>query len=127
MAGTFVTQASVLMFESFLDAMDDIGLHLYTAATITPDMTEADVTEATGGGYSAITLNRASWSPVGDPVETEYPEQTFSFSGSAGTILGYYLTDAGTGTLLGIEALDAPFATGAGYALKITPKLKLAS
>jgi hypothetical protein len=90
-----------------------------------------DLTEASGGGYSAIALTAANWVTTGgSPTSTAYPEQTFTFTGPLTTnltVLGYYITNA-AGALVYAEALGASFVpTNNGDTIKITPVLTLGS
>lgn len=93
--------------EAFVNktAPEDIILRLYTNdATPATASTAADFTEASGSGYSAITLIPANWSTVvpGDeitPSTTTYPATTFTFSAAHDGIYGYYATRATSGRL----------------------------
>lgn len=93
--------------------------------------TEADYTEAAGGGYASIALNPANWSTVpGSPTVSQQPTQVFTFAGpltAGATVYGYYVTDAG-GLLVYAELLTAPFTpANAGDTISITPLLTFAS
>lgn len=55
--------------------------------------TEANFTEATGGGYAAKVLTPATWIITpGSPSQAVYPTQSFVFTGAAPTIYGFYVT-----------------------------------
>lgn len=86
-------------------------------------------TEASGSGYAAKALARATWGAAATAAGTTskaYPAQAFAFSGAI-TIVGYYVVDTASGTLLWAERLFA----GAGQAfangdsLTVTPRLEL--
>ena len=86
-------------------------------------------TEATISGYSAKSLARATWgsAAAGDPTVSTYgAEQTFSFTGT-GSVVGYYIVGASSGTLYWAERMYA----GAGQtfnngdSLKVTIKFSL--
>lgn len=50
--------------------------------------------EVEGFGYRPITLTPAQWEERDDDLH--YPEQTFHFTGPAGTIRGWYATAVGS-------------------------------
>ena len=105
----------------------NIVMHLFTN-NVTPADTDTagTYTEASGGGYSAITLNNGSWtvSSVGSIEQAAYAAQTFTFTGAltgSATVYGYYVVDA-SGTLLFSELLAAPFKpANNGDNIQITP------
>lgn len=91
-----------------------------------PSSTSTDFTETTVGGYSAITLTRATWNAatdVGGATRKTYPEQTWSFTGTD-TIYGWYIEETTTGDVLFAEKF-----TGGGITVfngdqfKITPSV----
>lgn len=103
----------------------DLVLRLYTNDK-TPAETDVvgDYTEATGSGYSAITLTGASWTVSGTaPTSIGYAQQTFTFTGALGNVYGYYVTRASGGELLWAERFaGAPFnIANNGDQIKITP------
>lgn len=86
--------------------------------------TEANYTEATGGGYAAKALTAANWSDAGgDPITASYAQQTFTFTGALTTnptIYGYYVVD-NNGLLIYVERLATPFTpANAGDTLAVT-------
>jgi hypothetical protein len=108
-------------------------LRLFTVISpaLDGDTEAADVTEASGGGYSAIALTAANWTTTpGSPTSSTYPEQTFTFTGPLTTnpdVLGYYVTNA-AGALVFAEMLGAPFTpTNNGDTLDVTLNITLAS
>jgi len=112
------------------------GGNNHTLKLFTNDVTPADTdvagtyTEATGGGYAAITLTNGSWTvTVGnDPSDAVYAQQTFTFTGALTTnptVYGYVVEDA-DGTLVWAEKLTAPFTpANNGDNIKITPKFQM--
>jgi len=112
-------------------ALGNLTLKLFTN-NVTPADTDTagTYTEASGGGYSAITLTNGSWTlTVGDdPSDVVYAQQTFTFTGAlsgSATVYGYFVVNAG-GTLLWAEQLGASFQpANNGDTLKITPKFQL--
>lgn len=93
--------------------------------------TEANYTEAVGGGYAAIALTAANWvTTPGSPTSSAYPQQTFTFTGALTTnpsVYGYYVTRA-DGKLIYAELLTAAFTpANNGDNIQITPRVTLAS
>lgn len=99
--------SEVIIMENFLNksAPQDLVLKLFSSNT-TP--TEGDLvgdyTETVGGGYSDVALVAASWTVTpGNPTTAVYPEQTFTFTGAAGNVYGYYVVQAVSGALMWAE------------------------
>ena len=93
--------------------------------------TEADYTEAAGGGYAAIPLDETAWTTTpGSPTASVQPQQTFTFTGALtanASIYGYYVTDDND-KLVYAEKLAAPFQPqNLGDNLKVTARLTLGS
>lgn len=109
---------------------ENLVLRLYTN-NITPSETDtaATYTEASGSGYSAITLTGASWgSPSeGSPSVIAFPEQTYTFSGALGNVYGYYMTRAISGRIALAERFTSgPFnITTSGDQIKLTVQITL--
>lgn len=112
-------------------APQNLILRLFTSNT-TPAETDtaATYTEASGSGYSAITLTGASWGAPseGAPSSIAYPQQTFTSSGGGwGNTYGYLCTRATSGRI----ALAERFTNGPyniqnnGDNIKITPTITL--
>jgi hypothetical protein len=91
---------------------ENLVLRLFSSNT-TPGEADTTVTytEVTGSGYSAITLTGASWTVSGTaPTSIGYAKQTFTFTGAAGNVYGYFLTRASSGDLIGAERFtDGPY------------------
>jgi hypothetical protein len=110
-------------------AGQNLVLRLYTNNyTPVEGTTEASVTEASGNGYSAITLTAANWSfAAGDPSTLSYAEQTFTFTGALGNVYGYYFTQVTSGKLVWAEKFtNGPYnIQNNGDQIKITPAITL--
>jgi len=63
--------------------------------------TATDYTEVVGFGYSSQNLTTSSFTfTEGDPSIAAYPQLTYSFTGAAGNVYGYYVTQQVSGTLM---------------------------
>ncbi len=109
-------------------APQNLVLRLFTSNTTPGESdTAGTYTEATGNGYSAITLTGASWgSASGGSIA--YAQQTFTFTGALGNVYGYYVTQASSGTLVYAERFtDGPYnIANNGDQIKITPTITAA-
>lgn len=109
-------------------APQNLVLRLYTSNTTPGESdTAGTYTEATGNGYSAITLTGASWgSASGGSIS--YAQQTFTFTGALGNVYGYFMTQASSGTLVYAERFsDGPYnIANNGDQIKITPTITAA-
>lgn len=99
--------SEVIIMENFLNkqAPQDLRLKLYSSDT-TPSETDtaATYTEVVGGGYSDEALVAASWTVIGgNPTQATYPEVTFTFTGAAGNIYGYYVVQEVSGEIMWSE------------------------
>lgn len=107
---------------------ENLVLRLFTN-NITPSETDtvATYTEATGGGYAAITLTGATWTvTAGAPSTASYPQQTFTFTGALTTnttIYGYYMTRATSNDLVLAETFTSFTPANNGDNVKITPQI----
>jgi len=95
---------------------------------ITPSDTDtaATYTEATFGGYSAISLTGGSWNSASSGTITYGAQQTFTCNAVAtDDIYGYYVVQTTSGILLYSERdSNAPLAIrNSGDAIKITPTI----
>ena len=93
-------------------------LKLFTNNLTPSDSTTlSGITEASGSGYSSITLTGGNWTvaTVSGVTTASFAEQTFSFTGAA-TVYGYYVTTAGgSPVLLWVERFTgAPFTLPSG-------------
>lgn len=104
MAVAFTNEAETIALKNFLNVLapENITIKLYSNNK-TPGHTDtvSDYTEVSGGGYAAVTLTSSNWSvSAGDPSQAQYPQITFAFTGSAGSVYGYYAVGATSGKLL---------------------------
>jgi len=115
-----------------IDAPENISILLY-ANNVIPDenSTVATFTEVANGlGYTTggQSLTPGSWSVIsGNPSQAEHTEVTWTFTGSAGNVYGYYVTRDTGGELMWAERFtNGPFnITTNGDEIKITPRLTL--
>lgn len=123
MALVLCNQGEQRMLEKFF--ADDMVLHLFSNDyTPVEASTEANLTEVSGYGYSSKSLVGGSWSVTpGAPSAAEYAKQTFSFTGAAGDVYGYYVTAADDSKLLFAERFTgAPFNVARnGDKIEVTP------
>ena len=106
-------------------APQNLVLRLYTSDTTPGESdTAGTYTEATGNGYSSITLTGASWGAASGG-SIAYAQQTFTFTGALGNVYGYYMTQASSGTLVYAERFtDGPYnIANNGDQIKITPTI----
>jgi len=115
-----------------IDAPENLSIQLY-ANNVIPDenSTVASFTEVANGlGYTTggISLTPGSWSVIsGNPSQAEHTEVTWTFTGAAGNVYGYYVTRDTGGELMWAERFtNGPFnITTNGDEIKITPRLTL--
>jgi hypothetical protein len=129
MALAFPDQGENLALEMIVNktAAQNLILRLYTSNTTPGESdTEATYTECAMAGYSAITLTGASWGAAA-AGSIAFAQQTFTFSG-AGTVYGYYTTQASSGLLVYAERFsDGPYTyPSGGGTLKVTPTITAA-
>lgn len=76
-------------------------------------------------GYTSKSLSASSWIVTGGTAS--YSRQTWSFTGAAGNVYGYYLVSATSNELYFAERFpDAPYnVTSAGDSIKVTLNLTL--
>jgi len=102
---------------------DDVPIHEPGEDTVIGSLTEI----LTSTGYAPVTLTSSSWTveQSGSVTTAVYPEQTFTFTGTAAAH-GYYVTDT-AGALLWVEMFSgAPFdIPDGGGTISITSKLTL--
>lgn len=104
MAVVFTDAAEVIALKNFLNNTEpqSLVLRLYSNNR-SPAKTDivGDYTEVSGNGYAAVTLDPADYvfSP-GDPATAAYPQVTYTFTGAAGNVFGYFVTRATAGDLL---------------------------
>lgn len=91
-------------------SVENLVLRLYTN-DVTPSVNSiyGDFTAlASGSGYSSITLTSSSWTVVSG--NATYPQQTWTFTASAGNVYGYYVATETSNELIMAERFTgAPF------------------
>ena len=100
-------------------------LGLYTDSTEPAETaTIASLSEVSGSGYARKTLTRGSWSVVADAAS--YAAQTFTASGSWGTVYGYFICTSAddSGKLLFVENFtNGPYTMSTNDAVTVTPSV----
>lgn len=132
MAGVMTNAGAVYLLDTALNGeVADLTLFLYTnLPSLTVDTVLADLTEASGGGYSSQNISTGSWSvSVVSTVPTaalaDYVQFDFTgpLSGDASTY-GYGVKSA-TGVLIGAENYGTQTPTTSGDYISILPTLKM--
>ena len=125
---TLIAQLIHLRTHADRDANLEVGL--FTTASPGETITEATISEPTGGSYARKTLTDASWSVVGDLAS--YAQQIFiaGAGGYTGSVKGYFIcsiSSGGTKRLLYVE-IDAagPFTMTENDEYRITPNITVA-
>ena len=121
--------ASQVMMNVTTDRGTDLEMGLFTDATPSDTITEATISEPTGGSYARKTLTDASW--TGSADARSYAEQTFTATGSAysGSVYGYFIATKGTTPRLIAVEIDAsgPYTMAENDTYAITPTITLAN
>jgi hypothetical protein len=104
MAVVFTDAAEQVALKNYVNntAPQDLVLRLYSN-NVTPSKSDVvgDYTEVTGNGYAAVTLTPGNFVfSEGDPATAAYPQVTYTFTGEAGNVFGYYVTRATAGDLM---------------------------
>lgn len=93
-------------------------------------LTEANFTEATFTGYSAIALTGGSWvTTAADPSIATYAQQTFTSSANQTSqdLYGYYVVRTVDGKLEWFENFTTPLSiTFINEFIRVTPRITLA-
>ena len=125
-----VLLAQIIHQRTHVDRDADLELGLFTDADAAETITEATISEPTGGGYARKSLSDASWSVDGNGLAT-FAQQTFSVSGTdySADVYGYFIaskSSGGTQRLLYVEIDPAgPFDLNVADFYKITPQVQL--
>jgi hypothetical protein len=104
MAIVFTNSGELIALKNLLNNLppETLELRLYSNNKV-PAKTDVtgDYTQVTGFGYAAVTLdpNDFVYTP-GDPSTAAFPQITFTFTGAAGSIYGYYVVQATSGQLM---------------------------
>lgn len=126
------TDAFILdMVADYLSA-NQVTLRLFTNTYTPTDLsTVGELTEASGGTYSAKVLSVESWtaSIVEGIVTAVYPLQDFDMSAAltgGATVKGYYLTTPDL--LVGAFALETPFTPNVtGTIYSVVPRIRFSN
>lgn len=101
-------RARILLARDFTDFVADKEIGLFTDVSPDATITEATISEPTGGGYARQTLTDGSWVIVG--AQGDYPTITFTAVGSgsdySAPVYGYFIatkSSGGTPRLLVVE------------------------
>lgn len=110
-------------------APQNMLLKLYTNnKTPVETDTESDYIEASGSGYSALTLTGSNWTITpGAPSSATYAQQTFTFTGALGNVYGYFVVQETSQKLMWAEIFsNGPYnIQNSGDQIKITPNIQL--
>ena len=110
MAFTIPRSAQALMLGMILNKVprDDLIVRLYTNdKKPSYDDTRESYDEVSSMVYDPIHLDASRWLITEEPkTEATYAEQSFTFSGEAGKVYGYYVTLDDSGDLLWAERFD---------------------
>lgn len=104
-------------------------VYRYFTNNITPSETDTagSYTEASGGGYAAMTLTGNNWTvTAGAPSVASHAQQTTTFTGALTgnpTIYGYFVTRASTGDLVLAETFSSFTPANNGDVLRLTPQI----
>jgi hypothetical protein len=104
MAVVFTNAAELTALKNFLNntAPETLVLKLYSN-DVTPTSADisSDYTEVSGNSYTAVTLTPENFTfTAGDPGAAAFPQVTFSFTGAAGNVHGYFVVGATSGNLM---------------------------
>lgn len=126
----YVPEASkVTLFNDMLAAGVTLKLYSNNKTPAAGD-TAASYTEVTGGGYAAKLLTFANWVvSAGSPAVAQYnAAQYFNFTGTAGSMYGYFLVRTSGGLLILAERFpeaSVPFTPINGSLVRLTPRITL--
>lgn len=120
MAGLVPNAGEAIALDRFLKTSDET-LKLYVNDyTPVEGSVAGDFTEMSTQGYAAKTLTAASWS------SGAYAQQTWTFDGTGGStvVYGYFVIDAGSGTIMFAERFGTPpTIVNNGDQIKVTPTI----
>jgi hypothetical protein len=108
---------------------EDLLLKLYSSDTWPRKADSIErYTEVQGFGYAPVKLRGSAWTVVeGPPAHTEYPEQTFVFTGPLGRVFGYLLVQEHSGMLVLAERFsDGPYhVVYSGTQIRVVPGIEM--
>ena len=104
MAVVFTQAGEVIALQNIVNAASPqtLVLRLYSNNQTPSGLdTAGNYTELSGYGYSGVTLTPGSFTfATGTPCTATYPQISFTFTGAAGYIYGYFVTQASSGNLV---------------------------
>jgi hypothetical protein len=104
MAVVFTQAGEVIALQNIVNAASpqNLVLKLYSNNQTPSGLdTATNYTELSGYGYSAVTLTPGNFTfATGVPCTATYPQISFTFTGAAGYIYGYFVTQASSGNLV---------------------------
>ena len=118
MAGLVPNAGEALALDRFLKTADETLKLFVNDYTPVEGSVAGDFTEMSTQGYAAKTLTAASW------TTGIYAQQTWTFDGTGGStiVYGYFVIDAGTGTIMFAERFGTPpTIVNNGDQIKVTP------
>jgi hypothetical protein len=121
--------AQLIHQRTHVDRDATLELGLFTNAAPGETITEATITEPTGGGYARKVLTDASWVVTGPTAS--YAQQTYTVTGTdyVGAVYGYFIatvSSGGTKRLLYVEIDGAgPYDMNVDDTYKITPNITI--
>jgi len=118
--------AQIVHLDGHVDRAATMEMGLFTDATPDADtITEATITEPTGGGYARKTLTDASWNVTAGVAD--YAQQTFTCTGTDYNtdVYGYFIASVGTTQRLLYVEIDGsgPYDINVNDTYKITPNI----
>lgn len=127
MAGLVPNAGEEIALTRFLKTSDETLKLFVNDYTPVEGSVAGDFTEMSTQGYAAKTLTAASWVVTpGAPSSGAYAQQTWTFDGTGGStiVYGYFVIDAGTGTIMFAERFTTPpTIANVGDQIKVTPTI----
>lgn len=104
MAGLVPNAGEAIALDRFLKTSDETLKLFVNDYTPVESSVAGDFTEMSTQGYAAKTLTAASW------TSGAYAQQIWTFDGTGGStvVYGYFVIDAGSGTIMFAERFGSP-------------------
>ena len=119
--------ANLIFKNADVDRGSSMELGLFTDSAPGESITEATISEPTGGSYARISLADASWSVTSGVAS--YTLETFTATGGAytGNIYGYFIATTGTTARLITVEVDGsgPYTMAENDTYSITPSITI--
>jgi hypothetical protein len=104
MAVLFTQAGEQIALQNLVNAVapQTLVLKLYSNNQTPTELdTASNYTEVSGYGYTSVTLTPGNFTfSEGDPTTATYPQITYTFTGAAGYIYGYYVVQASSNALV---------------------------